>query len=64
MNDIDRSVESMDFAFRRRFAFYEITADDSQDMLKGLDTKVCDVMDAINTSMKIKCKYHMMKLLN
>lgn len=21
MNDIDRSVESMDFAFRRRFAF-------------------------------------------
>lgn len=27
MNDIDRSVESMDFAFRRRFAFHEITAD-------------------------------------
>ena len=27
MNDIDRSVESMDFAFRRRFAFYEILAE-------------------------------------
>ncbi len=32
MNDIDRSVESMDFAFRRRFAFKEITAEDSQQM--------------------------------
>ena len=33
MNDIDRNVESMDFAFRRRFAFKEITAADTQDML-------------------------------
>lgn len=33
MNDIDRSVESMDFAFRRRFAFYEVTAEDSKQML-------------------------------
>ncbi len=29
MNDIDRSVESMDFAMRRRFAWQEITAEDS-----------------------------------
>lgn len=29
MNDIDRSVESMDFAMRRRFAFAEVTADES-----------------------------------
>lgn len=28
MNDIDRSVESMDFAMRRRFTFCEIKADD------------------------------------
>lgn len=34
MNDIDRSVESMDFAFRRRFAFYEVPAD--SDMLNTL----------------------------
>ena len=27
MNDIDRSVESLDFALRRRFAWYEIKAD-------------------------------------
>lgn len=32
MNDIDRSVESMDFAFRRRFAFKEVTAEESQVM--------------------------------
>ncbi len=32
MNDIDRSVESMDFAMRRRFAFKEIKAKDSQKM--------------------------------
>ena len=32
MNDIDRSVESMDFAFRRRFAFKEIKAKDTQTM--------------------------------
>ena len=28
MNDIDRSVESMDFAMRRRFQFIEVTAED------------------------------------
>lgn len=33
MNDIDRSVESMDFAMRRRFAWKEITAESSQSML-------------------------------
>lgn len=33
MNDIDRNVESMDFAIRRRFAFKEITASDTQNML-------------------------------
>lgn len=35
MNDIDRSVESMDFAFRRRFAFYEVNA--TSDMLDSID---------------------------
>ncbi len=33
MNDIDRSVESMDFAMRRRFAWKEITAKSRQSML-------------------------------
>ncbi len=33
MNDIDRSVESMDFAMRRRFAFKEIKVKDRIEML-------------------------------
>ena len=35
MNDIDRSVESMDFAMRRRFAFREVKASDNIEMLKN-----------------------------
>lgn len=38
MNDIDRSVESMDFAMRRRFAFKEITAEQSKTMLDKPDS--------------------------
>ena len=37
MNDIDRSVESMDFAMRRRFAWKEVTAEDSMKMLDGTE---------------------------
>lgn len=36
MNDIDRSVESMDFAMRRRFAWAEVTAVESAKMLDGI----------------------------
>jgi hypothetical protein len=35
MNDIDRSVDSIDFAMRRRFAFKEITAKQSQESMFG-----------------------------
>lgn len=35
MNDIDRSVESMDFAMRRRFAWKEIKAKDTQESILG-----------------------------
>lgn len=37
MNDIDRSVDSFDFAMRRRFRFVEIKAEDTQDMLESLE---------------------------
>ena len=38
MNDIDKSVESMDFAVRRRFAWVEVKASDTQDaILSALD---------------------------
>ena len=36
MNDIDRSVDTMDFAFRRRFAFKEIKASENLEMLAEL----------------------------
>lgn len=38
MNDIDRSVESMDFAMRRRFQFIEVTAEDRAECM-GLTNK-------------------------
>lgn len=37
MNDIDRSVESMDFAMRRRFTWKEISPKDTECMLDDLD---------------------------
>ena len=40
MNDIDRSVESMDFAMRRRFTFVEIKASDRIEMLDGLSDDI------------------------
>lgn len=52
MNDIDRSVESMDFAFRRRFAFKEIKADDTKDdilyILDENENVAINAMEAIN----------------
>ena len=37
MNDIDRSVDSFDFAMRRRFRFVELKADERLEMLAALD---------------------------
>lgn len=53
MNDIDRSVESMDFALRRRFAWKEIKPEDRLEMLsEELDHDTCGkairVMNALN----------------
>ena len=39
MNDIDRSVDSFDFAMRRRFRFIELKADEMTGMLDSLETK-------------------------
>ena len=57
MNDIDRSVESMDFAIRRRFVFHEITAADSKVMLHNLGEEdddlykmACAKMDGLNAA--------------
>lgn len=53
MNDIDRSVETMDFAFRRRFTFVEIQASDRVEMLEEITDDVIrqqalDKMKAVN----------------
>jgi len=41
MNDIDRSVDTFDFAMRRRFAWIEIEAEDRMDMWnENLDEKL------------------------
>ncbi len=37
MNDIDRSVDSFDFAMRRRFRFVELKADERLEMLASLE---------------------------
>ncbi len=39
MNDIDRSVDSFDFAMRRRFRFVELKADECTEMLASLDNE-------------------------
>ena len=47
MNDIDRSVESMDFAMRRRFAWHEVTAEKSAKNM-GLDEELTKRMTCLN----------------
>ena len=67
MNDIDRSVESMDFAMRRRFAFEEITAKDRVKMLDELQdaklianalAKMMALNDAIENIDGLSSAYH------
>lgn len=50
MNDIDRSVESMDFAMRRRFTWKEITPTDTESMLNDLSCadKAKETMHRLN----------------
>jgi 5-methylcytosine-specific restriction endonuclease McrBC GTP-binding regulatory subunit McrB len=43
MNDIDRSVDSFDFAMRRRFRFVEIKADDRLEMLASLEDDALEI---------------------
>jgi hypothetical protein len=66
MNDIDRSVESFDFAMRRRFTWIEITAEQSADNM-NLPQDIKEVMlnlnkqisntDGLNSSYHIGAAY-------
>ena len=51
MNDIDRSVESMDFAMRRRFAWQEVTAEESYANMIENDAEFAGVKDEIKARM-------------
>lgn len=51
MNDIDRSVESMDFAMRRRFAWQEVTAEESYTNMIENDKEFVEVKDEIKQRM-------------
>lgn len=50
MNDIDRSVDTFDFAMRRRFRFIEIKPEDSINMLDDLNVKdkAISAMNSLN----------------
>ena len=65
MNDIDRSVDSMDFAMRRRVAWKEIKANDRLEMLNDLDElktiaikRMQNLNDAIERTEGLNSSYH------
>lgn len=51
MNDIDRRVESMDFAMRRRFTWVEVTAEDSMDNM-GIEGDKRETMTRLNNAIR------------
>ena len=61
MNDIDRSVESFDFAMRRRFVWLEITAEESAEnmnLTKECKAKMKSLNDKISEIEGLGCSYH------
>lgn len=65
MNDIDRSVDTFDFAMRRRFRFIEIKANENTDMLDALGNKkdeaiqrMTQLNDAISQVEDLNSHYH------
>jgi 5-methylcytosine-specific restriction endonuclease McrBC GTP-binding regulatory subunit McrB len=63
MNDIDRSVESFDFAMRRRFVWKEIKAEDSvtpdrMDLLNDTKNRMINLNNAISIIEGLNSSYH------
>lgn len=50
MNDVDRGVEAMDFAIRRRFAWKEVTAEESADSM-DITGLALEKMNALNKAL-------------
>ena len=64
MNDIDRSVESMDFAFRRRFSWIEVKASDTVDMLDPKYDDNGELIAGLEKDLAEKAKRRMENLNN
>lgn len=62
MNDIDRSVESMDFAFRRRFSWIEVKASDTVDMLDPKHDDNGELISGLETDLAEEAKLRMKNL--
>lgn len=61
MNDIDRSVESFDFAMRRRFTWIEITAEqsaDNMDLPQDIKEKMLNLNKQISDTDGLNPSYH------
>jgi 5-methylcytosine-specific restriction protein B len=61
MNDIDRSVESFDFAMRRRFTWIEITAEQSADNMslpQDIKERVLKLNEQISKTDGLNPSYH------
>lgn len=61
MNDIDRSVESFDFAMRRRFTWMEITAEESADNMnlpQELKERMLKLNEQISSTEGLNPSYH------
>ncbi len=61
MNDIDRSVESFDFAMRRRFTWMEITAEASADNMnlpQELKERMLKLNEQISSTEGLNTSYH------
>ncbi|MCL2247314.1 MAG: AAA family ATPase [Lentimicrobiaceae bacterium] len=61
MNDIDRSVESFDFAMRRRFTWEEITAEESAENMnlpKEIQDRMAKLNAEISTIDGLNASYH------
>lgn len=54
MNDIDRSVENMDFAMRRRFSWVDVTPNDTESMLDELSCveEAKETMERLNKAIE------------
>lgn len=62
MNDIDRSVESMDFAFRRRFSWVEVKASDTVGMLNPKYDENGELIAGLETDLADEAKRRMENL--